>query len=157
MVLVESRIRTQALCCSPGRASVSAWIPPWVPSSQGPGALCSPGDVASVMLLCSLWQGFSNQSGFAAWSVCGVVLCALMLKDFRGPPLQRAAPSVCLGGCVCHVDSGFQWDPAVRDARHWPQPCWCGSLACVCLGGRLPPVRPPHLLIHALRRHAWWL
>lgn len=40
-------------------------------------------------------------------SVCGLILCALMLKDFWGPPPQRAVPSVCPGGCVCHVDCGL--------------------------------------------------
>lgn len=72
---VESRVGTQALCCSLGRASASAWIPPRVPSPQGPGALCSPGDEASVMQLCSLWRGFSNESGFAGLSVWFDFVC----------------------------------------------------------------------------------
>ena len=38
-------------------------------ADEGPGALCSPSDMASLMLPSSLGQGFCHQSGFAALSV----------------------------------------------------------------------------------------
>lgn len=137
---IQSRVGTR-VCCSSGRANVSAWIPPQVPSSQGPGALCSPSDMASLMLQCSLGQGFCHQSGFAALSD---VVC-LDTSGLWGSPSPACSP-VCVPGrwCVVTWTEGFGGTLQSRDTGHWPQL----GLAWLC--DRPLPGRPTPLLFFPL-------
>lgn len=57
VLVVESRVGLRH-SAAPGQSECFSlrFLPGFL--SQGPGALCSPGDEASVMLLCSLVAGF---------------------------------------------------------------------------------------------------